>query len=131
MLEVEYYLEERLKEWAHWHAKQIDIGLGYPNRSLESRLQEEPTFFQSKKNHSAKIPYPHAAAEIERLVVELSHYQKLLADALRVAYIQPGVQATKAKSLGISVAQFKFCVKLAKAWLCGHISAVITLSNSI
>ncbi|MDF2866824.1 MAG: hypothetical protein K0S11_294 [Gammaproteobacteria bacterium] len=122
---VESHLEKRLQEWALWYTRQEDVGIGYPHRSIEGRLQDDYIFFPAKGGGYQGIPYSSIAAEIEKLVVELSDYQALLADVLRADYTQTGTQGNKAKNLGISLAQFKFCAKLAKAWLCGHYSAIL------
>ncbi|MDF2866825.1 MAG: hypothetical protein K0S11_295 [Gammaproteobacteria bacterium] len=117
---VDCYVEHRLKEWANWYARNIDYGLGYPKRSIEGRLLDEGGYLSKSSGYKRELNHP-AAEEIEVLIREMSSYNEELAKAIRVEYIKNNTQASKAKLLSVSLAQFKLYLKMAKAWLSGRL----------
>ncbi|MCE3238127.1 MAG: hypothetical protein K0R24_1108 [Gammaproteobacteria bacterium] len=118
----EHYLDNRLEEWADWLIRYNHHGLGYPSKTIEARLRDEGGVLIS----GTGIHYPPSnerAEEMERLVVELDAHNKQLATVLRVYYLDPGLIKHKAKKANVSFSQFKVCVKMAKTWLSGRLSA--------
>lgn len=131
MSQIESHLEKCLQEWARWYTQQKDKNIAFHHFSNESTLEGSFSFFRAKNSNHQGLPCSNIVDETEKLIVELSHYQTLLADVLRANYIQTGTQQSKAKKLGISLAQFKFCIKLAKAWLCGHYSTILAHTTKL
>jgi hypothetical protein len=121
--DMDCYVEHRLQEWANWYARNQDCGLGYPRRSIEGRLLDEGGFLTKSKGYRRELTHP-GAEEIEKLIGEMSAYNRDLAKAIREEYIKNNTQAGKAKSLSISLSQFKLYLKMAKAWLSGRLLTV-------
>ena len=112
---IDYYIEYRLKEWASWHLHHQMPDIGFSRRSIIGRLMDEggclprcvgPKF--EGQNLSAE--------EIEELILEMFYYHKLIAEAIRVQYTYRGSQQTKATKIGISVAQYKVYLNMARAF---------------
>lgn len=121
--DMDCYVEHRLQEWANWYARSLDNGLGYPKRSVEGRLLDEGGFLSKSSGYKRELTHP-AAEEIEVLIREMSSYNKDLAQAIRIEYIKYNTQACKAKSLSVSLTQFKLYLKMAKAWLSGRLISI-------
>lgn len=121
--DMDCYVERRLQEWANWYARNLDYGLGYPKRSIEGRLLDEGGYLSKSSGYKRELNHP-AAEEIEVLIREMSSYNTELAQAIRIEYIKHNTQASKAKSLSVSLAQFKLYLKMAKAWLSGRLLSV-------
>lgn len=129
MLNIELHIEKNLREWAQWSAQQKEINMA-PFCSSENKA-DNYTLFREKDRVPQENSCSNAIHETEKLIEELSHYQTLLADVIRANYTQTGTQNSKAKKLGISLAQFKFCIKLAKAWLCGYYGTVLANAGKV
>src|SRR5947209_3669897 len=119
--EMEYYIETRLQEWANWYIRGSDGGLGYPRRSIEGKLIDNGGCI-IRNYQSYRMDINPSAEETEKLLAEMSQYNKSLSKAVKYEYMETGTQSFKASKLGVSLAQFKLNLKIAKAWLVGRLS---------
>jgi len=115
------YLDRRLDEWGRWYREGNWYGLGYPSCTAEHRMRVEGII--SRCTGPGSIPWNEEAEEIEALVVEMATYGKDMAAALRQQYFGYGSLSRRAASIGISYAQFRICIGMARHWLAGRMSA--------
>ena len=116
------YLEHRLEEWADWVVRIDTNCMGYPRKTLEARLRDEGGVLISGTGFYCP-PGNERAEEIERFVGDLYQQNKLLAIALRVYYLdEKSTLGHKAKKAGVSLAQYKIYLNMAKMWLAGRLS---------
>lgn len=115
------YVDERLQQWAEWYSRDNLFGLGYPSCSIEYRLMTEGVIVKTTGPKS--LPSNEEAEEIELLVNEIAKQNERIALALRCQYFGHRRSRERAKSLGVSYAQFRIYVDLGRQWLAGRLSA--------
>ena len=120
---IDYYVHERLQQWARWHTKCMQNGLGYPPLSVEGRLQRDGGVLPKS---TAPLPLPSNpdAEEMDMLINELGRYDKALAEAIRVKYTAQNTLYQEAKLRKIPLPTFKNNLRLAKTWLAGRLRAL-------
>lgn len=115
------YIEQRLEQWADWYSRGNWYGLGYPVCSIEYRIMKEGIL--SKNTGYRSLPDNKEAEEIEKLVNEMSEYNKIMALAIRCHYFSCGGLRTKAGKIKVSHMQYKSYVDMAHQWIVGRLSA--------
>ena len=117
------YVEKRLQEWADWFIRGNTYGIGYPPESFITMLEKGITAKKKKTFKIPILPTNESAEEMEKFVVEMAHQNRQMADALRKYYFgrEPTLQL-KAKIFGVSGAQFKILLGMARQWLAGRLS---------
>ena len=120
---LDKYIERRLQTWADWFMRDLH-GLGYSRESSIMMFQKGIKFGKDKAYNLLVLQTNESAEEIEKLVVEMSGQNLKMADALRKYYLgREPILRLKAKALGISEAQFKILLGMARQWLAGRLSA--------
>lgn len=128
--DISKYVETRLQEWADWFIRGNTYGIGYPHESAITMVKKGVTVKKKKDFKLPILPTNESAEEVEKFVVEMSHQNRQMADALRKFYFgrEPTI-ALKAKAFGVSAAQFKILLGMARQWLAGRLSANKTPTN--
>lgn len=121
--EFKKYIEMRLSQWAEWHCKDNRYGIGYPSCSVEYRLMIEG-FIPRNKYANQILPSHSEAEEMEKLIKEMSCYNRTMAQAIRCHYLSNGGLRIKAKRVEVSHMQFKYYVDMAHQWLAGRFSGM-------
>lgn len=117
------YIENRLQEWADWYIRGNNHGIGFPPESFITMLEKGITIKKKKSFNLPILPSNESAEEMEKFVVEMSRQNQQMANALRKYYFgrEPTIQL-KAKAFGVSGAQFKILLGMARQWLAGRLS---------
>lgn len=121
---ISKYVEMRLQEWADWFIRGNTYGIGYPRESAITMIEKSITVKKKKDFKLPILPTNESAEEVEKFVVEMSRQNHQMADALRKYYFgrEPTIEL-KAKDCGISMAQFKIFLRMARQWLAGRMSS--------
>lgn len=115
------YVKIRLAQWAEWYSQNNLYGIGFSSTSIEYRLMTEGTLINSTAPRQFKSNL--YAEEIEALVKEIGHYEKMIEVALRIHYFEKSTMRECAKKLGLSFAYFRMLVSQGQIWLAGRLSA--------
>jgi hypothetical protein len=109
------YVKERLIEWAKWFLKG---GYGAPGQQehIIAKLMEQGLITHGSSS-SRYLPTHTEAEEIEALIQKLSMQHRLLADALRIRYLNSFSHQQRAKHLGYKESQYCFYLKAAHDWM--------------
>ncbi len=121
-MNIEQYVESRLKRWAKWFSSKDNHGLNYQSKSLIYRMAHE-AYVSIKNNTSSPLPVNILAEEIESIINEMFHenltFQRC-AIALREEYLnKKKYQRERATAVGMSVTQFKMHVDKARVYIAG------------
>lgn len=114
---MDKYVEHRLTQWAKWY-RHHDEHLGYPKESLESRHLTNGGVTHSNLGKPV-LPCNPVAEDLERIITFMRQHDEKISKALCQEYLSCMEQSYKARGLGISLAQFKIQVALARQWLKG------------
>lgn len=113
---LDYYVHERLREWAQWHLKCVMNGLGYPSLTVEGRLYRDGGLLP-KSTAPLTLPTNPDAEQMDELINELASYDKALAEAIKVKYMGRHTLYQEAKLRQIPLPTLKHSLRLAKTWL--------------
>ncbi len=113
--DYESYIEQRLKEWAHWHIKSNDKKIKLP---AEAKLRGRGHATQQYGYHT----FNPDVKKMESLIAELRKHNKNLALTLSSHYLRTETTSEKAKYFKVSASQFRISVAMAKQWLLGRLS---------
>jgi antitermination protein Q len=127
--QMQTYVERRLEEWGHWYSRGNLHGLGYPPCSIEYRLMHEGIVRTQPAGHRA-MPVNERAEEVEKLVQEMSLQNSSMALALRDYYFNYYSLRKQARAGGISHTQLKHLLDMAKQWVVGRLSGMISSSRA-
>ncbi len=116
------YVEHRLHHWAKWYSQNNSQNLGYPKESLESRHLNSGGVIHPGRGQKP-LPCNPAAEELEAIIGILRQADERIAKALCQDYLYKSEQSLKAKIIGVSLAQYKIDVALARYWLRGWFHA--------
>lgn len=121
--DISKYIENRLQEWADWFIRGNNHGIGYPPESFITMLEKGVNIKRKKDFKLPILPTNESAEEMEKFVVEMSRQNQQMANALRKYYFgrEPTI-SLKAKAFGVSGAQFKILLGMARQWLAGRLS---------
>lgn len=119
---IDDYIEMRLEEWAKWFSRNDYRHLGYPSESLEFRHLNNGGVIH--KNYGSKASFCNVdAEEVEKIIVLMKQVEPKAAAALCQEYLDWRCQSSKAKAIGVSLAQYKVNLALARQWLQGWFCA--------
>ena len=129
---IDHYLENRLQEWADWFMRGNNHHLGYPKESSIGLFQKGTVLTKKKSYHPPITPTHESAEEVEKFIAEMSQQNRKAADALRTYYLnRKPTLSLEAKAFGVSEAQFRILLALARHWLAGRFTAQIIKGYSI
>lgn len=122
--DINAYVEGRLQQWAEWHTRNNDNGIGYRRQSNEYLIMRDKGVM-IKGTTQFYLPTNNEAEEIERLICEFAQYSIAhgkMADALVQNYCYRGSVKQKAKDLGYTRSYFLELVGRARQWVEGRLS---------
>lgn len=119
---IDYYVHERLQQWARWHTKCMQNGLGYPPLSVEGRLQRDGGVLP-KSTAPLHLPSNPDAEEVDELMNALGQYDMTLAEAIKIQYLERDTLHYAAKLRKIPLPTLKNNLRLAKVWLAGRLQS--------
>ena len=117
---IDDYLEARLEEWAEWLRGGNFVGIGYPRQST-LELIKAGMIYDKNKSHVPVIQTNEEAEEMEKYICEMAEYKPIMAQALRMYYLDKLSLRSNAKKLGVSYMQFSIYIQMAKQWLLGRL----------
>ncbi|HEX4044863.1 MAG TPA: hypothetical protein VHZ76_04280 [Gammaproteobacteria bacterium] len=120
----EAYIEKRLEEWAVWFLKCSCVENGYPKSSSFNLFQIGLGINVIGEHLPASLPVNEEAEEVEQSIRQLASYNKLLAQILRLHYLEPRLsKLKKATALGLSHTTYRISLEMSKMWVGGHLSS--------
>jgi hypothetical protein len=120
---IDDILEERLEEWAEWIRTGNFIGIGYPRQSTLERIRTGEIIDHSQA-YQPQIQTNENAEEMEKYICGMAEYKPVMAQALRMYYMDKLSLRNNAKKLGVSYNQFKLYIQMGKHWLLGRLNTV-------
>jgi len=119
--DIHQYVEFRLNNWARWASYNNPLNtLDYADQSIIHQLSKNGGYV-AKAQGAYVEPENPKAEELDNIISEMGFYQKNLAGVIRVQYTETGSQKEKSQKVGISPAQYKINLKMAKSWISGKL----------
>jgi hypothetical protein len=118
---IDEYLEERLEDWAEWLRGGNFVGIGYPRQST-LELIKNGMIYDKNKSHIPVIQTNENAEEMEKYICEMAKYKPIMAQSLRMFYLDRLSFRTSSKKLKISISHYHLYIQMAKQWLMGKMS---------
>lgn len=125
---TEHEVDELLKHWAEWVARDQDAGLGYPPKTVLGRLVDGD--ISSSNGFGPSIPQlqkrDFRAEAVNRAVLKLTKMSIELSNAIALQYCHTGSTTDKAKELGVSKRMYFTFLERGRLWLSGFMTAIVT-----
>jgi len=120
---IDDYLEERLEEWAEWLRGGNFVGIGYPRQST-LELIRKGMIIGANQACPPVIQVNENAEEMEKYICQMGEYKPIMAQALRMYYLNRLSFRSSSKKLNISYMQFSIYIQMAKQWLIGRFNFI-------
>ena len=96
------------------------MGIGYPWQST-LELIKAGMIYDKNKYRIPVIQTNEEAEEIEKFICEMAEYKPIMAQALRMYYLDKHSLTSNSKNLKISRSQYNIYIRMAKEWLAGRL----------
>ena len=125
---TDHEVDELLKHWAEWIARDQDADIEYPPKTVFGRLVDGD--ISSANGFGPSIPQlqkrDFRAEAVNRAVLKMTKISLELGNALALQYCHTGSSTEKAKELGVSKRMYFTLVERGRLWLSGFMTAVVT-----
>ena len=119
---LDSYLTQRMEEWAEWHWKVQNNGLGHYQKNILAKLKEEGGVINRNLNSHYHFGN-NSAEEIQFLLRSISKQDALRGKALEIRYLYPKEHEAKAELEGYTRSNYYSHLRLAHEWMKGYLSA--------
>ena len=111
------YVDKLMKKWAYFSEKNLTGGIGFPSRSVISKIMEYGFLIQTSGTQKTLDYDNDEVEEIEVALSDLGKYNPKLAKIIMVRYLYTSNIREILTKEGITYDVYKKGLQLAKAWM--------------